>query len=267
MSEEWTPTGLDVTTPNVARMYDYWLGGKDHYAADREAADRVMAIAPEAPLMARENRGFIQRAVRHLVGEAGIRQIIDIGAGLPTQCNVHEVAAEEAPGTRVLYVDRDPLVVAHARALLDTSAVQILQADARDVGELLEQPELRGFIDPAEPVAILMTAIFHFITDAEKPHEILSRLRDFMAPGSYLGLSHSTLESGPEAAAKIAKIYQSASAPAVLRSRAEIARLFDGFELIEPGLVYTAQWRQAPERVIEHPEKAWMLAGLGLLSA
>ncbi|WP_433334063.1 SAM-dependent methyltransferase [Spirillospora sp. CA-294931] len=257
------PSELDVSAPNVARMYDYWLGGKDNFEADREAAEKVLLIAPEARLMAVENRAFIGRAIEHVVGGMGVRQIIDIGAGLPTQRNVHEVAQEVAPGTRVVYADYDPVVNAHARALLGKSDdVRVFDADVRELDAFLDDPGLRGFIDLARPVLVLITAVFHFITDEEGPGGILARLREALPEGSYLGLSHSTLDSGPDAAAKIAKLYEGASAPAILRTREEIRALFAGFELLEPGLVYTAEWRRTTP-LTQNPAKAWMLAGVG----
>lgn len=260
---EHVPAGIDPARPNAARMYDYWLGGKDYYAADQEAAEKVLEIAPEARFMARHNREFVGRAVHHLVAEAGIRQIVDIGAGLPTQRNVHEVAQEVAPDATVVYVDYDPVVISHARALLrGGKGVHVLQADLRRVGELLSG-RLREYVDLSRPVAFMVTAIFHFITDEERPREIVAALREAMAPGSHLALSHSCIESGPDAAEKIAKIYKNASAPAVLRTRAEILSLFDGFELVEPGLVYTSQWRRDVPETEPDPRKAWMLAGVG----
>jgi len=259
------PTDLDMHAPNVARMYDYWLGGKDNYAADRAAAEQVLSVAPEARYMARQNRAFVGRAVRHLVHEAGIRQIIDIGTGLPTQSNVHEVAHQAEPGVRVLYVDNDRVVVAHSVALLGTEAhVSVLQADLRQPDAIFDSPALRQEFDLDRPVAIVITALLHFITDQEDPQGLIARYRAAMAPGSHLVLSHSCLDSGPEAAAKIKEIYQKANAPAVLRTREQIQGLFSGFDLLEPGLVYTPQWRpDSPEPSTQDVRKAWMLAGVG----
>jgi hypothetical protein len=264
MSDEWAPPGVDITVPNVARIYDYWLGGKDNFDVDRKAAHQIMTIAPEARFMARQNRMFLGRVVEFLVREVGIRQIIDIGTGLPTQDNVHEVAHSIAPDTRVVYVDYDPVVIVHARAMLSPSErVHILKADLRRPDEILQSPAVREDLDLSQPVAVIVTALFHFITDQDEPSGIIDRFREAMAPGSYLALSHSCLESGPEAAAKITEIYKNATAPAVLRTRDQIRRLFDGFDLIDPGLVYTPQWRRDASSAEPDPRKAWMLAGLG----
>lgn len=262
--EDKVPAGLDPTKPNIARVYDYWLGGKDNFQVDRKFAKEIIEGAPEAPYMAQENRKFLERAVRFLADEAGIRQFIDIGTGLPTQRNVHEVAQEVAPDVRVIYVDNDEVVVTHSQALLTGSAdVAVIQADLRRSDEILTHPTVQKAIDFGEPVAVLLLAIFHFIPDEYDPYGITASFRDAMVPGSYLAISHSTTEADPERAAEITKKYERASAPAVLRTRSEILRFFQGFELVDPGhLVYTPEWRpQWP--FVQDPTKAWMLAGVG----
>ncbi|MEZ0073091.1 SAM-dependent methyltransferase [Planotetraspora sp. GP83] len=234
------PEGVDPTTPNVARMYDYYLGGKDNFAADREAAQRILKVFPDTRLSAVENRAFLARAVDFLVKE-GVRQIVDIGSGLPTQGNVHEIAHRAAPGTHVVYVDYDPVVVTHARAILGRGEnVSVLQADFREPDVLL--PALEGLVDLDRPVAFLLFAILHFIPDEAKPYEIVGRLRDASAPGSYLAVSHAR-DARPDLTPGALEVYNRATASLALRTHAEIERFFDGYELLEPGLVYPEDWR------------------------
>jgi hypothetical protein len=209
------PEGFEASTPNVARMYDYYLGGKDNFPADRQAAERVLAIVPEVRAAVRANRAFVGRAVRFLAA-AGVRQFLDVGSGLPTRRNVHEVAHELAPDARVVYVDDDPVVVVHGRALLAcTDTVAVVQGDLRRPEEVLGHPEVRALIDLDEPVAVLLTLVLHFVTDAEDPVGIVRRLRDAMAPGSYLVVSHGTGDPRPGTAPRVAAVYQQASAPIV----------------------------------------------------
>lgn len=257
------PSELDFTRPNVARMYDYYLGGKDNFAVDREAAEKAIAAAPVAAEMAVENRAFLGRAVRSLA-ESGIRQFIDIGTGLPTMGNVHEVAHQVAPEARVVYVDYDPVVVAHARALLmEHDRTTIIQADMREPEVILEHRDLRRLIDLGEPVAVLMVAVLHFVTEEEDPSRIVTRFRDAMAPGSHLVISHAS-DIRPEAM-RLVEAYRNAraTAPVVLRKRAQIESLFDGFELVEPGLVRLPEWRPDTPGNVRNPERIWILAGVG----
>jgi S-adenosyl methyltransferase len=263
------PRGVDVTIPNVARMYDYYLGGKDNYEADRTAAEQVIAAFPDVRMAVRENRAFLTRAVRFLAGDAGIRQFIDIGAGLPTQDNVHEIACSVAPDARVVYADYDPVVVAHGQMILSgaTSSV-FIEGDVRHPEDILGKPELRSLIDFDEPVALMLVAILNFVADEEDLAGILGRLRSVMAPGSYLVISHGAGEARPATVQKITNIYQNATARAVLRSRAEILSFFAGFDLVDPGLVYASQWRPnvrplTGERAA--PGTGMTLAGVGRL--
>jgi O-methyltransferase involved in polyketide biosynthesis len=244
MEERGGPiAGVDTNVPNVARIYDYLLGGKDHYAADREAAERLLAAAPETLVTVRENRAFLRRAVRRLT-RAGIRQFVDIGAGLPTRPNVHEVAQEIDPGARVVYADIDPVVVTHGRALLASApGVTVVQGDVRDPDAILDDPATRELIDLSEPVAVLLLAVLHFVTDEQDPAGVVRRVRARTAPGSALVFSHVTSEGNrPEAAGTARTVYDSSTASIALRSRPEIAALVDGFELEEPGLVYAPEW-------------------------
>jgi hypothetical protein len=240
--------GIDPSTPNPARIYDALLGGKDNFPADRDAVKAILAMAPQARQGARENRAFLQRAVRYLAAEAGIRQFLDIGTGLPTQGNVHQVAQAAAPDVRVAYVDHDPVVHAHANALLadHTTTIAVL-ADLREPKAILGHPEVRRVLDFTRPLAVLLVAVLHFLRDDEDPVGIVACLRDAMAPGSYLVISHATADFHPQVAAKITDVYRQASAPLVLRSRSQIARFFEGFGLVAPGLVQPAAWRPNAE--------------------
>ncbi|MEU6029958.1 SAM-dependent methyltransferase [Streptomyces tauricus] len=236
---------IDTSRPHPARIYDYLLGGKDHYEVDQQAGDRLAAAAPEVFIGVRANRDFLRRAVQHIVG-SGVRQILDIGTGLPTSPNVHEIAQAVAPDVRVAYVDNDPIVKAHADALLSrTGETSIVLADLRDPRSIVDHPEVRRVIDFDEPVAVLLVAVFHFLTDAERPEQVVATLRDALPPGSFLVLSHATGDFADRSEAQA--VYRNATATMNLRSRAEIERLFDGFELIEPGLVQVPYWRPDAE--------------------
>jgi hypothetical protein len=245
MEPGFAPSEIDTSRPHPARMYDYYLGGKDNYVVDREAAAAVLEVLPEVRDIARENRSFLQRVVRYLVGEAGIRQIIDVGTGIPTVGNVHEVAQQTDPGVRVAYVDNDPIVHVHANALLTGHGnTSIVLADLRDPGAILDHPKVRELIDFDEPAAVLLVAILHFITDEEGPGRIVTAFRDALAPGSYLALSHGTADFHDQAIADAGTaVYSRATAPLVLRGHAQVAALFEGWELIEPGVVQVPLWR------------------------
>jgi hypothetical protein len=236
---------IDTSRPHPARMYDFYLGGKDNYAVDQEAAREILRAVPEVRDMARENRAFLQRVVRFLVGEAGIRQIIDIGTGIPAAGNVHEVAREVAPDVRVIYIDNDPIVHVHASALLTgAGSTGIVLADLREPETILAHPRVRELIDFSQPVALLLVAIMHFITDDEHPGRIIAAFRDALPPGSYLALSHGTADfHSQDAVSHGIRVYQRATAPLVLRSHAQVAAFFDGFDLVEPGLVQVPLWR------------------------
>ncbi|NGN63314.1 SAM-dependent methyltransferase [Streptomyces sp. A7024] len=268
---------LDLRTPNVPRIYDYFLGGKDNYAADREIMEEVRRHVPDAPLLARENRAFLCRAVRHLAA-AGIRQFIDIGSGMPVEGleNLHEIAQDAAPDARVAYVDIDPVVLSHGRALLGKApGVAVLQGDVRRPEDILAAPELHGVIDFDEPVAVIMLLLLHFVRDEEDPPGILARLRAALAPGSHLVITHSTSEFDTDGRVqKAADVYEKAGAPLTLRGRAEIMRLFDGFDLLDPGLTTVSLWHPEPATpspprpgpgwtVPPGAERQWIYAGVG----
>lgn len=258
---------IDTTTPHPARIYDALLGGKDNYAADREAVRNLLRAAPEVRDSARANRAFLQRVVRFLVGEAGIRQIIDIGTGIPTAGNVHEVAGPIAPGVRVAYVDNDPVVHAHANALLTgTGTTSIVLADLRDPEAILSHPKVTGLIDFTQPVAVLLVAILHFLTEQEDPARIVRAFRDAVPPGSYLALSHATADLRPQAARAAATVYNQnhPASTVTLRGHAQITAFFDGWDLVEPGLVQVPLWRpDGRPPGSRELTRAWVYGGVG----
>jgi hypothetical protein len=235
-------SGLDIRIPNAARIYDFLLGGKDNFAADREAAGKILQEIPCAALACRHNREFLTRVVQ-VLADSGFRQFLDIGSGLPAQDNVHEVAQAAAPDSRVVYVDCDNVVVSHAKALLESGSpgVGVVEADLRDPGKILERTA--GLIDFGEPVAVLMFAVLHFLTDADQPYEAVRSLTEALVPGSAVALSHVTgEETAPEASRAAQQIYQGASAPVVPRSRRAITVFFDGLDLVEPGVTDINLW-------------------------
>ena len=254
--------GLETHKPHPARIYDYWLGGKDNFPPDREAAEHAIASSPDIPEAARENRAFLQRAVR-LCAQEGIRQFVDIGAGLPTQGNVHEIAQSVAPDSRVVYVDNDPIVLAHGRALLaDNHSTTVLTGDLRDLEELFERPELLGLVDFSQPVVVLLVAVLHFLDDAQA-RAAVDIVRDRVAPGSCLVISHSTGEGNPERAAAVAKTWDKTKTGIHARGRADVQEFFKGWDLFEPGVVFVPEWR--PEG--STGTTRWMYGGVARKSA
>jgi hypothetical protein len=240
------PADLRTDRPHPARVYDYLLGGKDNFAADRMAAEQGLRANPNSRTPPRENRAFLRRAVRYLADEAGIRQFLDIGTGIPTSPNVHEVAQAIAPHARVVYVDNDPIVLAHARALLTSSPdgrTEYIDADLRDVDKILHSPQLRATLDLSQPVGLLLIAIMHFIPDTDDPYGLAARLLDALPPGSYLALSHLTGDFDPEAWAGVAAVYRRSGVTMQVRSRPEIERFFAGLDLVEPGVQSLPRWR------------------------
>ena len=239
-----TAPGFDPSVPSPARMYDYYLGGKDNFPVDREAAELALSVVPFGREVARANRQFLARAVTFMARE-GISQFIDLGTGLPTRPNVHEVARSIHPGARVLYVDNDPMVCAHARALLATNdGVAAIHRDIRAPQAILNDPVTRTVIDFTRPVGVLFVAVLHFLTDDDRPWEQVAAFRWRMASGSMLAVSHITSDgTPPEVQATIRDVYAEASAPAVFRTRPEIESFFGGLDLVEPGLVEVGAWR------------------------
>ena len=251
------PSRVDVRKAYPARRYDYWLGGKDNFAADRRSGDAVEEVVPTIRLSIIENRRFLQRAVRFLV-EAGIGQFLDIGSGMPTDANTHEVAQAIAPQSRVVYVDNDPIVVSHARALLRSSPqgrTDYVEADLRAPQDILQSPQLRATLDMGRPVGLLLLAVLHFVPDNDDPFGLVAQLAAAMPPGSYLVMSHGTYDPlPPEMIARCEQVNAVIDAPWRPRSREEFARFFDGMELVDPGIVSIGSWRPAKWSVVPAPE-------------
>jgi len=240
-------SGLDTSVAHPARVYDYWLGGKDNFAADREAAERVLAATPGLRQRVQANRAFLARAVRYLAAEAGIRQFLDIGTGIPSANNTHVVAQAAAPDSRVVYVDNDPIVLVHARALLASApegATQYIEGDLRQSGHILEAAGRT--IDFSQPVALLLMGVLHLIQDSEGPYEIVADLMAALPSGSYLALSHPALDIAPGQEEAQRRYNERVSTPQTLRTEPEVARFFDGLELAPPGIVYVHAWRPDP---------------------
>jgi hypothetical protein len=260
-AEETAPAAFNVHVPNMARMYDYALGGKDNFAADREAVERLFRFSPENRDVPRVNRRFLGRAVRFAAAE-GITQFLDLGAGLPSQGNVHEVAGQDA---RVVYVDHDPVVVLHANVLLakDKRSTAVIEADVRSPDAILSDPAVARLIDFGKPVGVLFVSILHGIPDDDDPAGIVREFAGRMAPGSCLILSHLTREGHPPALVRQKEeIFAQSSTPFHYRSRADILRLFDGFELVEPGLTPVTDWRGDDLDRRLHAAGSWWLGGV-----
>jgi hypothetical protein len=241
---------IDTTVPHPARRYNYWLGGKDHFAADRASGDELEALFPKVRQGALANRALLQRATRFLAGEAGIRQFLDIGTGLPTADNTHEVAQAIAPASRIVYVDNDPLVMVHARALLtssDEGETAYLEADLHDPDAILADPLLRETLDLSQPVGLMLIAVLHFIHGHGGAQPIVERLLASMPAGSYLVATHATQDFGsPEHAALYQQMLDEGRTDVWTRGRGEFAALFDGLHLVEPGIVPASEWRPEP---------------------
>jgi hypothetical protein len=243
------PTEIDTSKPHPARMYDYFLGGKDNFAADREAATATLEAWPSARTASRENRKFLGRAVRYLA-ESGVTQFLDIGSGLPSTGNVHEVAQRVVPSAHVVYVDNDPIVHAHARALLTSSPegkCAYIQADLRDPGHILSHEATRATLDFTKPIGLILCAVLHFVPDEDQPAAILNTLVGALPPGSYVVASHATLEYAEETLLGAGKVYERAGLRGALRDTREFADLvFSGLELVPPGVVLISEWRPGP---------------------
>ncbi|MFJ8648743.1 SAM-dependent methyltransferase [Streptomyces sp. NPDC093546] len=259
----WAPPGIDISVPSVSRIYDYYLGGSHNFEVDREAARRAMEFMPGLPKVMQANRAFMRRAVRYAVNE-GITQFLDIGSGIPTFGNVHEIAQGARPGARVVYVDHDPVAVAHSKAVLEGNEhAAVTAADLRKPQDILTAPETTGMLDLDRPVALLLVAVLHFLEDADDPQGAVAELRDALAPGSLLIVTHASFEGIPvpqERAGGAVGVYRDIRNPLVMRSREEVARFFDGFELVEPGVVSMPYWRPEPDSPVEQ-EDPYAFAG------
>ncbi|WP_371655823.1 MULTISPECIES: SAM-dependent methyltransferase [unclassified Streptomyces] len=265
----WAPTGIDISVPSVSRIYDYYLGGSHNFEVDREAARKAMEFIPGLPKVMQANRAFMRRAVRFALDE-GITQFLDIGSGIPTFGNVHEVAQIAAPEARVVYVDHDPVAVAHSRAVLDgNERAGVLAADLRKPQDILTSPEVGRLLDLDQPVALLLVAVLHFVEDADDPRTAVAQLRDALAPGSLLILTHAAYEGIPlseDRAGGAVGVYRNIRNPLVMRTSDEIATFFDGFEMVAPGLVQMPMWRPESSPEQEDPYAFSGFAGVGRIA-
>lgn len=260
------PDDVPRETPSVARIYDYYLGGYHNFAADRRVAEAAIAIYPDLPLIMQANRAFLRRAVRFCLDQ-GITQFLDLGSGIPTVGNVHEVAHGINPRARVVYVDIDPVAVTHSAALLaDNPHATIIQADALQPAAVFSHPDLRRLIDGRQPLAVLLLAILHFVPDDAAAGAIAHGVQEALAPGSYMALSHATYDGvSQETVERVETLYARNTNPLKARSQAQLTRFFDGLELVAPGLVHTPAWRPegADDLFLDQPERACAYAGVG----
>ena len=262
-AEDWVPPGVDTKRANVARVYDYLLGGSHNFLADQDVARTIIAVEPNSRAIGRANRAFLGRAVRFLAS-SGIHQFLDIGSGIPTEGNVHEIAQQADPAARVVYADIDQVAVAHSRAILATNPnADVIEADLRQPQNILASDTVARLIDFAQPAGLLLVAVLHFLADADDPWQIVATLRDALAPGSYLVLCHGTDEGRPAVARAAEQVYnRGVSSDIHMRSRAEIMRFFDGFAVVAPGLVSIPMWQPAPPTSCDSGEFWGGLAGV-----
>ncbi|MGW7203375.1 SAM-dependent methyltransferase [Streptomyces sp. NPDC054837] len=260
----WAPRSIDISVPSVSRIYDFYLGGSHNFEVDREAARKAMEFMPGLPKIMQANRAFMRRAVR-FAADQGIAQFLDIGSGIPTFGSVHEVAQSASPGARVVYVDHDPVAVAHSEAVLrDNADTGVVAADLRKPQEILASAEVQRLIDLNRPVALLLVAILHFVEDEDDPYDAVAELRDALAPGSLLVLTHASYEGIPlpaERAAGTVDVYKDIRNPLIMRSRDDIARFFEGYDMVEPGLVPMPHWRPESETWDPDDEDPWAFSG------
>ena len=266
-ADDFPGPGIDTSRPHSARMYDYYIGGKNHFAADRAVADRALASWPAGRIGLRENRRFLGRVVRYLAAEAGVRQFLDIGSGLPTTKNVHEIAQAADPTSRVVYVDNDPMVLAHARALLASAPegrTAYIQADLKSPLDILNSPVTRSVLDFGEPVALMLVAVLHFLQEEDKPEAVLSTLLDALPSGSYLAATHVTMEHDPVGVGGGQRAYLEAGLSMHVRDADEFAPLaFSGLELIPPGVVLVSEWRPDSHAPRPTPAEVSFYGGVG----
>ncbi|MBV9600952.1 MAG: SAM-dependent methyltransferase [Chloroflexi bacterium] len=260
-------TNEQLSIPSAARMYDYYLGGHHNLAIDRQAAEEAISIYPEFPLIMQANRAFLRRVVVYLV-EQGIERFLDIGSGIPTVGNVHQIAQQLNAAARVVYVDIDPVAVAHSAALLQgNNQAVIIEADLRQPETILDHPAVRDLLGVRQPVALILAFVLHFVIDDEQAVAVVRRLRDALPSGSYVVISHGTAERmPPDIFKQLVRLYRSTSQPVRIRSRHEIEPFFDGVELVEPGLVYVPLWRpeEAGDLLLDRPEVSGGFAGVAL---
>lgn len=266
MASDSTLPHIDTSVPHSARVYDYWLGGKDNFAADRALGDAMVQAIPTLKSMARANRAFLARAVRYLAAEAKIRQFLDIGPGIPTAGNTHEVAQEVAPDARVLYVDHDPLVLAHARALISNSPsgqTEFIMADLQEPEKILADPALPRILDMDEPVGLILVGILMYFHDSDDPQGMVSTLMDALPSGSYVAVSHPSGDFDPDAVRGAVAAATAAGITLVPRSREGVTSFFTGLELVEPGVVPLLAWHPDESIAGEDPESVWYYGGIG----
>ncbi|MCX5528007.1 SAM-dependent methyltransferase [Streptomyces bobili] len=265
----WAPRSIDISVPSVSRIYDYYLGGSHNFEVDREAARKAMEFMPGLPKIMQANRAFMRRAVRYAAHE-GITQFLDIGSGIPTFGNVHEVAREARPGARVVYVDHDPVAVAHSQVVLEGEAdADVVAADLLKPRDILASRQVEQLIDLERPVALLLVAILHFVEDRDDPYSAVAELTAALAPGSLLVLTHASYEGIPLPPARAegaVDVYKDIRNPLVMRSRDEIARFFEGYDMVEPGLVPMPHWRPETAPEDEDPYAFSGFAGVGRAS-
>jgi hypothetical protein len=265
-AEDWVPAGVNRDQPSIARVYDYLLGGDHNLPADQKLGRSLAAVDPNVAVLARANRAFLRRAVR-FGSQAGIGQFLDIGSGIPTEGNVHEVAQQASPAARVVYADIDPAAVAHSRVILaGNPGAAIIEGDLREPGAILGHPETRRLIDFRRPAGLLLVSVLPFLADAEDPWRVVATLRSALAPGSFIAVSHATDEGRPVTVQAMGKVYGDGVPTAGgIRSRADILRFFDGLRLVDPGLVNVPLWRpDSPGGVPADPGRFWVLAGVGV---
>jgi hypothetical protein len=258
------PFGVDSTTANASRVYDYYLGGFHNFAADREMARQAIAMWPDLPLIMQANRAFLRRAVTHLI-ELGVRQFLDIGSGIPTVGSVHDTAQALDPLARVVYVDLDPVAVAHARALLaGNERAGVVLGDLRNPSGVLNDQVTTGLLDPGQPTALLMVAVLHFVGDSDDPAAAVAAFRDGLGAGSYLAVSHASDGMQPPALTESHRdLYRRTSTPMTMRGRDQVEAFFDGYELLAPGVVLIEEWAPGQVRQVENPQRFPAWAGIG----
>ncbi len=258
------PADVDLDRPSAARCYDYYLGGAHNFEVDRQLAQQVVTAVPQVQDIARNNRAFLRRAVRYCL-DRGIRQFLDLGSGIPTAGNVHEIVHAVDPEARVVYVDNEPVAAAHGRSLLaEVDTATAIQADLLDTASVLDHPETQQLLDFTQPVAVMLVAVLHFVPDRERPDEVIRSYHDRLAPGSYLALSHGTADGNPAAVEAVSNLYAAGDTPLITRNRGEVAELVRDFELVDPGISWVTEWRaESPEDRAADPAETLIHTAVG----
>ncbi|CAM3179465.1 SAM-dependent methyltransferase [Stackebrandtia soli] len=261
---EWTFEGVDTSAPNMARSYDYWLGGSHNFAVDREYARKILEVLPATRQIAQDNRAFMQRAIRFMMAE-GVRQFLDLGSGIPTVGNVHEIAQGIDPATKVVYVDIDQIAVAHSEQILaDNPYGMAIRNDLRNVDDILSNDRVRDLLDFGQPIGLLFVSVLHVISNEDDPRDIIARYGAALAPGSYLAISHGTADNLSKEMRAAQDLSKQTATPGTLRTRAEVEELFGEFDLVEPGLVWTSEWRpEEPDDLLDQIEPMGFYVGVG----